>query len=224
MLRKQRHRSAALWLRSWLAPLFSQVCKKQVISWCGSFIFALAFQRLSSSSQPPGSTANGGPPGREGVQGGYPHVDQHFDYEPTSFPPLPGSAVSTSKVPKFSTLENFNSCNIPDIQTKGPKLWVFRRKDANGIANSEDPDQTAPLGAVWSGSALFAQTYLSENLVWLQYKVKYLLSLHHLLEIAFWHMSRVVRKPDFCICENKDADQLRGYREADQPLCFSLYR
>ena len=23
-------------------------------------------------------------------------------------------------------------------------------------------------------------------------------------------MSRVVRKPDFCICENKDADQLRG--------------
>ena len=34
----------------------------------------------------------------------------------------------------------------------------------NGIAKSEDPDQTAPLGAVWSGSALFAQTYMSENL------------------------------------------------------------
>ena len=29
-----------------------------------------------------------------------------------------------------------------------------------------------------------------------------------------------VRKPDFCICENKDADQLRGNREADQRLCF----
>ena len=26
--------------------------------------------------------------------------------------------------------------------------------------------------------------------------------------------------PDFCICENKDADQLRGNREADQRLCF----
>ena len=37
-------------------------------------------------------------------------------------------------------------------------------KDAEGIANSVDRDQTAPLGAVWSGSALFAQTYLSENL------------------------------------------------------------
>ena len=32
------------------------------------------------------------------------------------------------------------------------------------MANSADPDQTAPLGAVWSGSSLFAQTCLSENL------------------------------------------------------------
>ena len=33
-------------------------------------------------------------------------------------------------------------------------------------------------------------------------------------------LSRVERKPAFCICE-KDADQLRGYyREADQRLCF----
>ena len=35
-----------------------------------------------------------------------------------------------------------------------------------------------------------------------------------------FYMSRVVRKPAFCICENKDADQLRGNREADQRLCF----
>ena len=34
----------------------------------------------------------------------------------------------------------------------------------DGDANSVDPDQTAPLGADWSGSALFAQAYLSENL------------------------------------------------------------
>ena len=33
-------------------------------------------------------------------------------------------------------------------------------------------------------------------------------------------MSRGVKIPDFCICENKDADQLRGNREADQRLCF----
>ena len=34
------------------------------------------------------------------------------------------------------------------------------------------------------------------------------------------YMSLVMRKPGFCICENKDADQLRGHREADQRLCF----
>ena len=41
--------------------------------------------------------------------------------------------------------------------------------NADGMANSVDPDQTAPLGAVWSGSALFAQAYLSENLGSLRY-------------------------------------------------------
>ena len=29
-----------------------------------------------------------------------------------------------------------------------------------------------------------------------------------------------MRKPTFCICENKDVDQLPGNREADQRLCF----
>ena len=38
--------------------------------------------------------------------------------------------------------------------------------DAAGMANSVDPDHTAP---VWSGSALFAQAYLSENLGSLRY-------------------------------------------------------
>ena len=33
-------------------------------------------------------------------------------------------------------------------------------------------------------------------------------------------MSRIMRKPDFCLGENKGADQLRGDREADQRLCF----
>ena len=44
-------------------------------------------------------------------------------------------------------------------------------KDVDRIANAVDPDQTAPLGAVWPGSTPFAilstpfaQAYLSENL------------------------------------------------------------
>ena len=43
-------------------------------------------------------------------------------------------------------------------------MWLVYRvmspNEADRIANSVDPDQTAPL----SGSALFAQAYLSENL------------------------------------------------------------
>ena len=52
----------------------------------------------------------------------------------------------TVKFQNFWTLEN--CCKLPGVQTKRPNLREFRQKDANGIANSEDPDQTAPLGAV----------------------------------------------------------------------------
>ena len=42
-------------------------------------------------------------------------------------------------------------------------MWLYHRvisqNDADGMANNIVPDQTA----VWSGSALFAQEYLSEN-------------------------------------------------------------
>ena len=48
-------------------------------------------------------------------------------------------------------------------------MWLYHRvmnpNDADGMANSVDPD----LGAVWSGSALFAEAYLSENLGSLRY-------------------------------------------------------
>ena len=51
-------------------------------------------------------------------------------------------------------------------------MWLYHKvmspNNADGMANSVDPDQIAPLGAVWSGSALFAQTSLSENLGSLQ--------------------------------------------------------
>ena len=72
------------------------------------------------------------------------------------------------KFPKYSDNQKIY-CNHSKIWT----MWLYHRvmspKDVEGIANSVDPDQTAPLGAVWSGSALFAQTYLSENLGSLRY-------------------------------------------------------
>ena len=56
--------------------------------------------------------------------------------------------VSTyRKVPKFWDDRNF-CCNLPKILKMRPNIRVFHQKDANEIANSEDPDQTAPLGAV----------------------------------------------------------------------------
>ena len=42
----------------------------------------------------------------------------------------------------------------------------------------------------------------------------------HLPTINGKYWSRIVRKPDFCLCENKGADQLRSNCEADQRLCF----
>ena len=49
----------------------------------------------------------------------------------------------------------------------------------SGMANSADPDQNAYLGAVWSGSALFAYVKLSDTLVFeslehLQYPQTYM--------------------------------------------------
>ena len=41
-----------------------------------------------------------------------------------------------------------------------------------------------------------------------------------LLLLYMKHLSRVVRNPAFCICKNKDTDQLRGNCDAKQRLCF----
>ena len=39
---------------------------------------------------------------------------------------------------------------------KCPKILITKVSDKMTYANSADPDQTAPEGAVWSGSTLFA--------------------------------------------------------------------
>ena len=43
---------------------------------------------------------------------------------------------------------------------------VLLLKILSGMANSVEPDQTAPLGADWSGSALFAYDILSETFLY----------------------------------------------------------
>ena len=74
-------------------------------------------------------------------------------------------------------------------------MWLYRRvmspNDADGMANSVDPDQTAPLGAVWFGSARFAQAYLFENLGSLRYNYKYW---------CFGDLGGLVTKPTKWLC------------------------
>ena len=45
-----------------------------------------------------------------------------------------------------------------------------------------------------------------------------------LCAILNWnHMICIMRKPDFCLCENKDADQLCSNCTADQRICFRYF-
>ena len=57
---------------------------------------------------------------------------------------------------------NYHSCS--KIETILFNSTVIHPKDGDGMANSADPDQTAPFQAVWSGS----QTCLSQRLEVLQ--------------------------------------------------------
>ena len=47
----------------------------------------------------------------------------------------------------------------------------------------------------------------------------------HMTNMSAMHinMSRVVRKPAFCICENKDEDRLHSSCKDDQHLCFPTW-
>ena len=112
------------------------------------------------------------------------------------------------KFPKYSDTHTI-CCNHSKIWT----MWLYHTfispNNADGMAKSVDPDQTA----VWSGSALFAQAYLSENLGSLQkilltghsnsdqrnnfkrlYLEKKMVMARHvkLLEKSQWHSMRVV--------------------------------
>ena len=59
--------------------------------------------------------------------------------------------------------------NCPTNGTVGFYSAVLHSKDADRIPNRVDPNQTTPRGAVWSGSALFSQTCLSQYFKLLRY-------------------------------------------------------
>ena len=62
-----------------------------------------------------------------------------------------------------------NNChNCPKIGKVWCKIALMHPKEAGAMANSIDPDQTASSEAVWSWSALFAETYLSQYIEFLR--------------------------------------------------------
>ena len=105
----------------------------------------------------------------------------------------------TVKLLNFQTPEKFTVIIYPQISTMWLYHGIMSPKYTDKIANSVDRDQTAPrgavwsgstlfpLGAVWSGSTLFAQPYLSENLGTLRYHVYILINAAKL-----WYFIKVV--------------------------------
>ena len=65
------------------------------------------------------------------------------------------------------------------------------------LANSVDPDRTAPFEAVWSGPTLFAQTCQSYNLGSLQYTLSN-------LDSEIWATSRKNQQNDCAPSEDSD--------------------
>ena len=74
-------------------------------------------------------------------------TSSNFQVSSSSYESSASGTGEYRKVPKFSEARKLH-CNLPKLPTKRTNLRVFCRKGACGIANSEDPNQTAPLGAV----------------------------------------------------------------------------
>ena len=97
------------------------------------------------------------------------------------------------KIPKNSDTRKI-CCNHPKISTRWHYHRVICPKDADRMANRVDPDQTArlggvdhcgcriKLGAVWSGSTLFAKPFLSKNLL--------IITVNDVLAGVSWHRSK----------------------------------
>ena len=63
--------------------------------------------------------------------------------------------------------------------------------------------------------------YLNDNRNYYgDFQVFFGIDIFYQIDFIPLYLSPVMRKLAFCLCENKDADQLRGNCEADQCLCF----
>ena len=73
-------------------------------------------------------------------------------------------------------------------------------KDADGMANSVDPDQTASSEAVWSWSALFDETYLSQYIEFVRYYLVCVTS-PSVFHQSLWHLADFFSVVSSCACD-----------------------
>ena len=67
------------------------------------------------------------------------------------------------------------------------------------------------------------KSQFNKNLTWISVFNNNLIYIHKTKNLRSKYRNRLMGKPTICIGENKDADQLRGDREADQRLCFRYW-
>ena len=102
------------------------------------------------------------------------------------------------------------------LSTVAKKCGVFCSPWQKGVVSFVHPGKKC---LVSFGSGVFCPAPRIDQYITIMETVQANLDMSNLLTIMH-KMSRIVRKPAFCICENKDADQLRSNCEADQRLCF----
>ena len=136
-----------IWISEWHLDLFWRFFLPPF----SSTSFFLSSWYNSHSNFPLKAKGKDSPPGTKSVHDlSKPHLECH------------SKSIYRKNSKNWDTWNNYHNC--PTIGTVGFYSAVLCSKDANRITNREDPDQTSPWGAVWSGSALFAQTYLSQYL------------------------------------------------------------
>ena len=74
-------------------------------------------------------------------------VVQYLQWGHTAVVQVSAVIICYRTIPKFLDAKKL-CCNLPKIQTKRPNLEIFCQNYENGMADSEDADQTAPLRAV----------------------------------------------------------------------------
>ena len=188
--RKQRRRSASQWLRSWSAPRIVQ---------CLSFL-NLKFQ-VSNHLLWLYSPVCVGPGGNPNCW--FSHAQAHVIMVVWGYP---WTILFQGRLWSPVHLHRGKLCRSWHMWCKELAYIRYFRWALH------DPLYSVLKHRLW----VFVRTFLAR---WFKHvPTKFWEKIPH-FQISLY-LSRIVRKPDFCLGENKGADQLRGNREADQRLCF----